>query len=107
MRLTSTVSCNKLESRSGFVFVALVAALACAGPPGKEGPPGPAGDAGTPASPGTVDYGVLTPGELEIAKMTAEVTGVTLPADGRPVVQLKVTERHGSGVKGMSATAVT
>jgi OmcA/MtrC family decaheme c-type cytochrome len=86
-------------------------ALACAGPPGKDGQPGAtAGDAGTTSdagsgSAGTVDYGVLTPGEIEVAKMSAVLTDVTIPADGRPVVKLKVTERHGSGVRGLSATA--
>ncbi|HEY4886810.1 MAG TPA: OmcA/MtrC family decaheme c-type cytochrome [Myxococcales bacterium] len=74
-------------------------AFACAGPPGKDAQPSDAG-------PGVVDYGVLTPAELEVAKMTAELTGVTIPADGRPVMTLKVTERHGSGVRGLSATAV-
>jgi OmcA/MtrC family decaheme c-type cytochrome len=78
-------------------------AFACAGPPGKDAPQ--ASDAGTGA--GVVDYGPMTPAELEVAKMTAELTGVTIPADGRPVVTLKVTERHGSGVRGLSATAVT
>src|SRR4051812_25901505 len=107
MRLASTVSCKQLESRKGFAMVALLAALACAGPPGKDGGPGPGGDAGTPGPSDTIDYNVLTPAELEASKLTAEVTGVTIPADGRPVVQLSVTERHGSGVRGMSPSAVT
>ena len=34
--------------------------------------------------------------------MTAVITGVAFPADGRPVVSLKVTERHGLGVKNLS-----
>src|SRR5207248_6169074 len=110
MRLTSNFSGSGSESRTGFVVVALLAALACAGPPGPAGPGGAGGDAGTPGIPGSagpVDYGVLTPAELEVAKITGELTGVTIPADGRPVATLKVTERHGSGVRGMSATAVT
>lgn len=111
MRLASNVSDGTLESRNGFVLVlSLLAALACAGPPGKEGPPGtpgPSGDAGTPGSGSVIDYGVLTPAELEVAKISAELTGFTVPADGRPVLTMKVTERHGSGVRGMSATAVT
>ena len=99
--------------RSPMAILGLSFALACAGPAGKEGPPGPAGPggdagtSGTPGSAGAIDYGVLTPGELEVAKITAELTGITIPADGRPVVNVKVTERHGSGVKGMSATAVS
>src|SRR5471032_1156948 len=86
----------------------LFAAIACAGPSGKDGTAGSSGDAGTPAAAGVVDFAVLTPDELQVAKITAVVTGnVTVPADGRPVVNLLVTERHGSGVKGLSATAVT
>jgi OmcA/MtrC family decaheme c-type cytochrome len=95
-------------SRNGFVAIVMLTSLACAGPPGKQGA---AGDAGTPGAGGgagdVVDYGVLTPAELEIAKISAELTEVTIPADGRPVVKMKVTERHGSGVRGMSATAVS
>src|SRR5437588_109587 len=77
------------ESLRGFVVVALLAAIACAGPagpPGPAGPGGPGGDAGTPGTAGPIDYGVLTPAELEVAKITGQLTGVTIPADGRPVV---------------------
>ena len=83
-------------ARALMAMMSLSFAFACAGPPGKDGQTGSAGDAGTPAA-DVIDYGVLTPAELEVSKMTAELTGVTIPADGRPVVTLKVTERHGSG----------
>ena len=94
-------------SRSVILF--LLAAVACAGPVGKDGAPGANSDGGPSADAGSnaVDYGVLTPGELQVAKIAAVVSSVTIPADGQPVVKLTVTERHGSGVKGMSATAVT
>ena len=88
----------------------LLAAIACAGPPGKDLTQLPAGDAGTSGDAGlagTVDYGVLTPAELEVAKISAVVNDVTIPADGRPVVKVTVIERHGSGVRGLSATAVS
>jgi hypothetical protein len=55
-------------------------ALACSGPPGKDGQPAAtASDAGTGSdagsgSAGTVDYGVLTPGEIEVAKISAVPT---------------------------------
>ena len=39
--------------------------------------------------------------------MAAVITGVSFPADGRPVVTIKVSERHGCGVKNLSATAVS
>ena len=88
--------------RTPLAMMCLSFAFACAGPPGKDAPQ--ASDAGTPGA-AAVDYGVMTPAELEVAKITAELTGVTIPADGRPVVTLKVSERHGSGVRGLSATA--
>jgi len=71
--------CKFAALRNSFACLALVGALACAGPagpPGPAGPGGPGGDAGTPGSSGPVDYGVLTPGELEVAKITAVITNV-------------------------------
>jgi len=51
---------------------------------------------------GTVDYATLTPDEQQQAAMTAVITGVTVPSDGRPVVTIKVSERHGYGVRNLS-----
>jgi OmcA/MtrC family decaheme c-type cytochrome len=48
-----------------------------------------------------IDYQVMTSDELKAAAMVTSVKSVTIPADGRPVITLKVTERHGLGVKGM------
>src|SRR5262249_39182098 len=103
--------------KSGMALVvALMGSLACAGPtgpagpPGPEGPPGPPGDGGTPVNPaGTIDYSVMTPQELQDSKITLVLIGsaITIPADGRPVVNMKVTERHGFGVTGMSTTLVS
>jgi len=88
-----------------FAAAGLIASFACAGPPG---PPGAAAtsDAGTLNPAGVVDYGIFTPSELQAANITAQIASVTIPADGKPVVDVKVTERHGSGVRGMTATAV-
>ena len=95
-----------------FFAVTLLAAatLACAGPAGKDGaqgepgpsgPPGPtgpggpggdAGPSGPPGVNGVIDYSSMTPQELEDSKMAAVMTGtLTVPADGRPVVNLTVT----------------
>ncbi len=52
-----------------------------------------------------IDYGALTASEKADAAMNAVVTSVTFPDDGRPVVALKVSDRHGYGVKGLSALA--
>ena len=49
----------------------------------------------------------MTADEKAQAAMTAVITGVSFPADGRPVVKIKVSERHGLGVKNLSATAVS
>jgi OmcA/MtrC family decaheme c-type cytochrome len=55
----------------------------------------------------TVDFSLLTPEEQAQSAMSAVITDVSFPADGRPVVKLKVSERHGRGVKNLSPPAVT
>jgi len=66
------------------------------------------GDAGGfTVLPGVVDYLTMTPDEQMQAAMSAVITSVSVPADGRPVVNIKVSERHGYGVKNLSVTAVT
>jgi OmcA/MtrC family decaheme c-type cytochrome len=66
------------------------------------------GDAGViPVPSSVVDYAQLNSDEKAQAGMTATITDVSFPADGQPVVTIKVTERHGAGVKNLSATAVT
>ena len=66
------------------------------------------GDAGTiTVVPAVADYATMTADEKAQAAMTASITKVSFPADGRPVVSIKVTERHGWGVKDLSTTAVT
>jgi len=100
---------QRSESESRILFV-LLAALACAGPAGKEGLPGdagPQGPPGPPGVPGVFDYSVMTPAELEAAKIAIQLTGIIIPDDGRPVVSMTVTERHGAGVKGLSTALVS
>jgi OmcA/MtrC family decaheme c-type cytochrome len=101
---TSKISRCLSQFRSG-IALGVFAALACAGPTGPQGPAGNGADAGT--APDVIDYGVLTPAELEIAKVAAQLTNVSIPADGQPELTLKVTERHGSGLRGMTADVVT
>ena len=55
----------------------------------------------------TVDFTKLTPDEEKQAALAAVITSVTIPDDGRPVVAIKVTERHGYGVKNLAVTAVS
>ena len=66
------------------------------------------GDAGAiTVLPAVADYATMTDDEKAQAAMTATITNVSFPADGRPVISIKVTERHGYGVKDLSTTAVT
>ena len=66
------------------------------------------GDAGAVTLlPAVADYATMTTDEIADAQMTAAITNVGFPTDGRPVISLKVTERHGYGVKNLSTTAVT
>ena len=108
--------------RIQFAAAALLAAIACAGPvgpPGPAGPAGPAGDAGPsgppgdggaqgpPGTTGVIDYNVMTPQELQDSKLAVVVTAFSIPADGKPVVNLSATERHNAGVKGMSPAVIS
>src|SRR4029077_17006559 len=53
------------------------------------------------------DYATMTADEKAQAAITATITNVIFPADGRPVISIKVSERHGLGVKNLSASAAT
>ncbi len=67
-----------------------------------------AGDAGpVTVLDSVVDFTLLTADEEAQAAMTAVITHVTIPADGRPVVAIKVSERHGYGVKNLSLAPVS
>lgn len=54
-----------------------------------------------------VDYAVMTPDELQASNLAAVITSITVPADGRPVVNLKVSERHGLGVKNLAPAVIS
>jgi OmcA/MtrC family decaheme c-type cytochrome len=86
---TSGASCTLLDNHNG------TRTLSC-------------GDGGTiTVVDAVVDYAVMTADEKAQSAMAAVVTNVAFPADGRPVVTLRVTERHGLGVKNLATTAVT
>ncbi|MFL5409553.1 MAG: hypothetical protein ACJ79O_27355, partial [Myxococcales bacterium] len=67
------------------LLASLLATIACSGSAGQDGTQGPAGPPGQPGADASavVDYGVLTPGELEIANLAAEIEDVVIPADGQ------------------------
>jgi OmcA/MtrC family decaheme c-type cytochrome len=66
------------------------------------------GDAGIIPVPSTVvDYAQLNADELAAAQLSAVITNIEIPADGQPLISMKITERHGYGVKNLSTTAAT
>src|SRR4051794_11254413 len=48
------------------------------------------------------DFALMSAADKADASPSAVVTGVSFPADGRPVVTLKVSDRKGNGIKGMA-----
>ena len=95
------------------------------GPPGDPGEAGPAGDAGVSCTivdnnngtktitctDGTSivvenalkNYASLTDEEKAALDPTLVITKVTFPTDGKPVVDMKITDKKGNPVKGMDA----
>ena len=49
-----------------------------------------------------LDYNAMTADERAESALNLVVTDVTIPADGRPEVTFKVSERHGYGVTGLT-----
>jgi OmcA/MtrC family decaheme c-type cytochrome len=127
---------SKLMTLSVLV-AAGIGLTACSGSTGPQGPAGPTGSTGTPGTPGTtgptgpggstgptgpggatgptgpagsavVNYLTMTDAQKAEANFVVEVVGnPTLPADGKPVVTLKITDRNGTPVKGMGAAVRT
>jgi OmcA/MtrC family decaheme c-type cytochrome len=63
------------------------------------------GASGITVSDAVVNFGLLSAAEQADANPSAVVTAVTFPADGRPVVTLKVSDRKGNGIKGIPAVS--
>jgi OmcA/MtrC family decaheme c-type cytochrome len=126
-------SASFLTSGRNLFAALIVAAMAVAGCSGDTGPGGPAGPAG-PTGPGggnvannnngtktitctdgtsvivqdaILDYAAMTTAELEVSNMAAVITSISIPDDGRPVVKLKVSERHGMGVKNLAPGGIS
>lgn len=95
------------------------------GTPGDAGAKGDPGDAGTSCtivdnpdgtktitctdgtkitlSTSTVDYGLLSAAEKEVLDPNLTIVKADFPADGKPVLTLKVTDRKGMPVKGLNS----
>ncbi|MBK7395106.1 MAG: OmcA/MtrC family decaheme c-type cytochrome [Myxococcales bacterium] len=95
------------------------------GTPGDAGAKGDPGDAGTSCtivdnpdgtktitctdgtkvtiSTSTVDYALLSPAEKEVLDPTLTIVKADFPADGKPVLTMKVTDRKGMPVKGLNS----
>ncbi|HKZ54531.1 MAG TPA: OmcA/MtrC family decaheme c-type cytochrome [Anaerolineales bacterium] len=72
-------------------FLFLAACAGAAGPTGPAGPQGAAGPLGEQGPPGPPGESFVVPGE----GLKVEVTGVEIPADGKPVVSLTITDAVG------------
>jgi OmcA/MtrC family decaheme c-type cytochrome len=85
-----------------YLLLALAALglAACEGDTIKRGAEGPSGPAGPPGNPGTPNF------PLPAASATAlkvQVTSVSVPADGRPIVNLYITDQQDRAVTGLPA----
>jgi len=134
MRPIPNGSGSTSQSRSGFIAVALFAALACAGPAGKEGPAGPAGPPGTPADAGSPPDGgsaALTQetcslchgtgqiadditlhkavSSVALSRNFATIDAVTIPASApiKPTVVFTVRDASGAKVTGLTSFGFT
>jgi OmcA/MtrC family decaheme c-type cytochrome len=134
MRLTPNVLGSESKWRNGFVLIALLGAIACAGPPGKEGPQGPPGlppDAGStpdagPAAALTAETCVICHGSGQLAddiplhkaaaanalaRGFATISSVTIPTSSpiKPTVAFTVKDAATSGnpVTGLTSFAFT
>ncbi|HEY6912152.1 MAG TPA: OmcA/MtrC family decaheme c-type cytochrome, partial [Myxococcales bacterium] len=63
------------------------------------------GTSGITVSDTTVDFSLLTAAEQADANPSAVITSVTIPADGRPEVTLKVSDRKGNGLRKIPVTS--
>ena len=94
--------------------VLAIAALAgCGG--GSDGAPGAAGAAGTPGAAGApgvnandvVKLADVTDKQWVDMKWSAQITGATIPADGKPVVNFKVVDENGKPITGLAYSSLT
>src|SRR5512140_1080931 len=106
---TTTITCT--DGTSGTV---------ADGAPGAPGAPGASctvtdngngtrtitcGTTGITVSSAVVDFSLMTAAEQADANPSAVITGVSIPADGRPVVTLKVSDRKGNGIRKIPAAS--
>ncbi len=87
------------------MFAACAGPSAPVGPPGPQGPAGPQGAAGPPGAAGPAGPAgpAGEPGEAFVPPgpgLKIEITGVELPADGKPVVSLTLTDADGRALSG-------
>lgn len=120
---TSTISCD--DGTSVTVKDGQKGNAGDPGPAGDSGDPGPAGDAGTSCTivdngngtktitctDGTTvvvssalkDYATLSAAEKAALDPTLVITKVTFPTDGKPVIDMKISDKLGNPVKGLDA----
>lgn len=82
-------------------IVAAVCSLLLAGCSGDDGGRGPEGSAGPPGPPGPPGpSGAVAIGNATV--ITSEITSVTVPAAGAPVVNFQLTDELGRALKGLT-----
>ncbi len=101
--------------RLGLLALFIAALTGCSGgddgAPGAQGPAGPTGATGQagPAGPAGPAAGnnasAMTPAQWASSKFSGQITGLTVGADGKPVVSFKVTDAAGNGVSGLGSTS--
>ncbi len=103
--MTRTVARGAARTPMPYLLLALAALglAACEGDTIKRGAEGPSGPSGPPGNPGTPNF------PLPAANATAlkvQVTSVSVPTDGRPVVNLFITDQQDRAVTGLPAANV-
>ena len=99
--MTSLKAHGLVRSTRPWLLVAACFALglaACTGGTGKDGGSGPNGPPGPPGEPPT---GTNPVGSAKI--IVASITNVTVPDDGRPVVEVRLTNDKGTPLSGLPA----
>ena len=99
--MTSLKAREQLHFARPWVLLAACAALglaACTGESGKTGDPGSEGPPGPPAQPGS---GTNPIGSAKV--INAAITNVTVPEDGQPVVEVRLTNESGTPLGGLPA----
>ncbi len=104
--MTRTVDRAGARELCRWLLLAVAAAglAGCEGDTPGPGPAGPAGPPGGPGSPGSPSFPRAVAGAQSI---TALVTAASVPEDGRPVVDVYLTDEQGRALGGLPAANIS